>query len=241
MLNAHKTVVKKEDTGSWKSIQVPSKKLLNHQMQIPGKVYSINLQNLWLAAAGVPGAGWTRLSSPFLPSNTLLSLGCFKVLLYATCFAFKGLLCAEGIKGVNQDQTWSISRAGLSENNALQRSAPALTSELWKRLKIWSSTWRREERLWSLITKCLLPQTQTHKLMLLRLQSQTWWWCFQIQRSRTEADLPHPTLLPAKVLIPHTTVGTIITDFKAKHEGQVLFWFLLAQPSQVGSERLQFT
>lgn len=58
-----------------------------------------------------------------------------------------------------------------------------------------------------------------------------------------------------KVLNPDATVGAIIIDFKAKHQGQVLFWLVVgaqsclgrlssdqtAQLSQAGSQRLQFT
>ncbi len=57
-----------------------------------------------------------------------------------------------------------------------------------------------------------------------------------------------------KAQIPDTTVGAIIIDFMAKHQGQVLFWLFVgayghlgrlstdqtAQDLPAGSQRLQF-
>lgn len=124
-----------------------------------------------------------RLSSPFLPLETLCFMGCFKVLL-SRCHTLRHkriALCGEGSKcwvggglrlpsGSNpgRKQGW------IFQNNTLQRSAPALTFELRTRLKIWSNARSREQRLQSLIThsyhfkhNALATHTHTHTITIL--------------------------------------------------------------------------
>lgn len=151
---------KKVDTWAWKWDWVPSKTLLIHlvnadiSVSFERSALSLQLWRAELAAhSGVTGvpADVRQGGLGYLVASCLQRH--FSPWAASKCF-FQGHMLHHkrialrrknwGVWSLPQNQTQVASGARYSENNALQWSAPALTSELWTRLKIWGSTWRRE-------------------------------------------------------------------------------------------------